>query len=134
MISKMIPSLIQTYISCKGWKRLDCGITMWFRIYTCLGGGSLCKRQAVVLATVPAKRGPRHINRISPLAGWLAWLASWPFEVTGPLTPPGEAWDLFPLLTHTCQDRNTHIFAYSHSSRHARTNKRMICSSLIKHP
>lgn len=65
---------------------------------------------------------PRHINRISPLAGWLAQRALRPFEVTGPLTPLGEAWDLIPLLTHTCQDKNTRIFAYSHIRIHAGTS------------
>lgn len=81
---------------------------------------------------------PRHINRISPLAGRLALRAPQPFEVTGPLSPLGEAWDLIPLLTHThthaCQDTNTHIFTYSNSRRHICTHKHIICSRSIKHP
>lgn len=74
---------------------------------------------------------PRHINRISPLASWLARRALWPFEVTGPLTPLGEAWDLIPVLTPVRQDRNSHIFAFMQAHPHS---KHIICSRSIIHP
>lgn len=100
-----------------------------------MGGGSLCERQAPVLATSLAKAGPATSTGFPPWrTGWRCW-PSWPFEVIGPLSPLGEAWDMIPLLSlsHTstlCQDTNTHIFAYPHWCRH----RHAIFSRSIEHP
>lgn len=66
-----------------------------------MGGGSLCERQVPVLATSLAKAGPATSTGFPPWrTGWRCW-PSWPFEVIGPLSPLGEAWDMIPLsLTH----------------------------------
>lgn len=100
-----------------------------------MGGGSLCERQAPVLATSLAKAGPATSTGFPPWrTGCRCW-PSWPFEVIGPLSPLGEAWDMIPLLSlsHTstlCQDANTHIFACPHRCRH----RHAICSRPIEHP
>lgn len=65
---------------------------------------------------------PRHINRISPLGGQAGIGGPRrPFEVTGPLSPPGRGLGSDPSAhIHTCQGTNTHIFTYSCLCRHIR--------------